>query len=786
MRIDTFDFKVGRCRRRGMPMAVATLWALWALGATAQTVQPSPTRGVPDDATGSPHRRTPAASERPATPAVTNPTATAEGRIEVDADSLDYDRVTGWVHAEDNVVVRKGLQVLKADKVRVNAVTEQAIAEGNVWFRRHPGQKPWRGTRLEYNFGTGEASVADLAGVTDPFIVKSEESHRRPDGTFDVERAYLTTCTNMPHRHYHVRASRVSIVPDDYLVCRGASVWLGPVPVFWFPYWRRDLNDDFGWHFYPGYNSRMGAFLLSSYRFPITEQVYGETHLDYRTERGVAGGQDIVWRDNGGRWEGELSGYYAQDDKPLEDDEDPATKDVDEQRYRVRFEHGHQFGARDYVLANIDYLSDTDMLEDFFEDDYREKSQPDNHLVYTYRGEQFTVNLEARKRLNDFYDDLDRLPELSLDVSRQQLMESIFYYEGENSVGYLEKLFAEGSGSEDYSAFRLDSRHVASVPQRYFGFLNLIPRAGVRGTYYSDTFETVTTEQLATTTTTNQSVTGGTTNTVVATTSATNTVDTMVSTGADFRSMFELGMEVSFKAYKTWQGGVVSPLRHIIEPYANYTFLPEPSLLPENIYPFDNIDALDEQHRVKLGMRNKFQTKHKGAPFDLVDVDLYTFYRLIEDGAGNDGIGDVYMDAELRPTTAFTIEADAHFDVDASELRTFNTEFTIAPEHIWRASLDYRYTVDTSSRLLADMTLFPTSAWDYNLYGRYEFEEARLEEVGGYLQRNLDCMAIRLGTNFIPAYTRSDGIEEEAEWSAIVSIWLTAFPDMGLRGRHKH
>ena len=71
------------------------------------------------------------------------------------------------------------------------------------------------------------------------------------------------------------------------------------------------------------------------------------------------------------------------------------------------------------------------------------------------------------------------------------------------------------------------------------------------------------------------------------------------------------------------------------------------------------------------------------------------------------------------------------------------------------------------------------------MYGRQEFAESRLEEIGGYAQRNLDCIATRLGASFLPGYTRTDGTEREDEYRILLEVWLTAFPETKLGGRHK-
>lgn len=252
------------------------------------------------------------------------------------------------------------------------------------------------------------------------------------------------------------------------------------------------------------------------------------------------------------------------------------------------------------------------------------------------------------------------------------------------------------------------------------------------------------------------------------------------------RSLVEFGVETSYKAFKMWEGGVFSPLRHIVEPYANYTLVPEPSLTPYSIYQFDGVDELGEQHNVKFGVRNKFQTKWNNRSIDLVDLDLYTYYRFTDEGDGIEGVDGYYMDAEFQPTPRIKIDSDAYFDTEESQLEDFNTRMTVYTTNRWSAYLEHRFSKDESNQLHADLTLYPNRNWDLNVYGRYEFEESRAEEVGGYVQRNLDCMKIRTGLSAMPSYTRSDGTEKEDEWRVLFEVWLTAFPNVGFHSKNRH
>jgi len=743
-----FVYSMKRLRRVALGLCLAALWATWA---AAQF-------------------------------------GTAAGRdsspIETRGDEIKYDRAKGIVEVRGNAVVTKGDQVLRADYIRVNLNTEEAFASGNVELRE--GDEVMHTQSLSYNFKLGKGVTAKFTGRAEPFYVVGEKTEKVGD-RFLVHDAEVSTCElEKEHWHWHVKARKVEVAPDEHIKSWGARWYFGRLPVMYVPYWYRDLDDDFGFRLYPGYNSRMGAFALGSYRYRINPYVRGETHLDYRTERGVAGGQDFKWRDPEGLWSGDLLSYYANDRKPIDDDEDTLTKDIDSERYRIRLRHRESFTLRDYFVGQGDYLSDTDVLEDFFEDDYRESVEPDNFASYTHRGDRYTANVIMRSRLNDFYESVNRLPEASLEVLRAPVGESPFYYQSKTAASALERVFAEPSAQDEYDSFRFDTSHTLYHQSRQFGFLNLVPRIGYRGTYYSATRDTETVVETGLITTTNWVVdVNGVTNALLVTSPGPGSPVTRETEGAaDLRSLFELGCEASLKAFKVWDDPL-NPRRHIVEPYANYTLVPEPDLEPQDLLQFDNVDSLGEEHFVKLGVRNKWQTKIDDKPFDLVDADVYTLLKF-ETDPGEDAVENLYFDVELRPSGWFDLDLDGIYSVADSELDRFNAWARLRPGESFRGRLEYRYLREQSSLVTADVTLYPKETWSYNLYARHQFEDSRFEEGGGYVQRRFDCMVFRTGFNFMPGYTRDDGSEKDDEYRAIIEFWLTAFPEISVSSRHRN
>ena len=99
----------------------------------------------------------------------------------------------------------------------------------------------------------------------------------------------------------------------------------------------------------------------------------------------------------------------------------------------------------------------------------------------------------------------------------------------------------------------------------------------------------------------------------------------------------------------------------------------------------------------------------------------------------------------------------------------------------WSAGLEQRYWKDESSLWSAKLNWKPSAQWTFGSHVRYEAEESRLEEYGGYAQRRYDCLAWRTGVDIMPSYTRTDGTQREDEWRVMIEFWLTDFPSSRMR-----
>jgi LPS-assembly protein len=331
--------------------------------------------------------------------------------------------------------------------------------------------------------------------------------------------------------------------------------------------------------------------------------------VDYRRERGLAGGPDVRY-DYGSAAGGGFSFYHAEDRDPGEDlNGDP----IDRERQRFRFTHRTEFTSNLVAKAAVRYQSDPFVVRDFFETEYRNNVQPNSFLEVNQFWPDYSLNVFAQPQVNDFFETVERLPDVKFSAFRQQIGVTPLYYEGDSSLGYFRRRFVTNS-APDFEAVRGDSYHQVVWPRTHFGWLNFTPRVGGRYTYYGETDGP-----------------GGGMNEL-------------------HRGVFNTGAELSFKASRVWRGArsrmfEVDELRHILEPSLNYVFVPEPNRRPPELPQFDHeldslrllpidfpdynaIDSIDSRNVLRLGLRNKLQTIRRGEVDNLLNWAVYTDWRL--------------------------------------------------------------------------------------------------------------------------------------------------------------
>ncbi len=705
--------------------------------------------------------------------------------------------------------------VISADRMAVDNVTATVVASGHV------------------------------RAVSHPMTLLADSAEKRGDHYCFAPGTLITTCTNETSwLHWSGRGTVYFHGQQGarYVVVKNMWLRLFEVPVLWFPYWYYPMDTDYGWRVMPGYMSKWGPFLLTKYVYhlagdgePEGFNLSGSTRFDVRTKNGVALGQGLNWQ-LGPFGSGRFKVYYAWDEDYDHYDRNwKNTKKynyqnwestVPHERYSLMLEHRWEATERDTIRLKGAYVSDTRFKSDFLRDTLFGHSNrfcgyDGNEIAWEHVEKSFGLGLSVSGPLNDFYGGTARLPELYFDTVPQPVFTLPINWESSSRAGFLNRNYKEIGKSTtaipyrydpgrwaDYQTFRFDTYHRLTAPFKVADVLSVVPRIGLRGTFYDQTGDGNITELLAGT--------------------------SRAGRGSDqvWRSIVEGG--VTFAARGTADFG--DGWNHLIEPYLDVLFQEaDYHGLKDGSRPFifDSHDAsmdwLDQfagrsrnlpytWHGMTPGLRNVFRkTDESGRLRTIFDFDVYAavqfneteWYgannkrkKLVEDPSdpnyGEDA-GQIMPGVRLRwfPDKKSQLSARAEYDgendtiayADISWRQIVNQAFNYQISYVKRNHRWWDYGVSpTTSKMKEDLFnqmrfSYLDVTFEYELcdavlmspFIRVDCTEPQIDEIGSSLDLRTDCLGFRIMCAYANDYERVDGSEYRHDWRVGFYIYLRAF-----------
>ena len=686
------------------------------------------------------------------------------------------------------------------------------------------GELKFTGGNISANRKTGEVTATgDVKAVSGRYCFFTDRFTRSPHGVYDLgENAMFTTCTNsVDDLHWKITGH---IIYDTDKSVTGSDLWLyfKNIPVFWLPWFYYPMNTNYGFRFLPGYTKRWGGFFLSGYVYDLHEEygttpvgLGGSSYFNVRTKNGIELGQTLRWR-LGETGKGKIKASYAWDE-----DYDRYERhwlnsrkynyanwgsEVDKERYRILFEHRSDFTERDMLNAHAQFLSDSHYLRDFFRDDDRQESIPANEIWYEHRENEWAAGASVSGPVNDFYGGIARLPEAWVAVEPQPLFNLPVNYESQTRAGYLNRQYAKygtdnpmfrydpyigasGRGA-DYQAFRADSAHRLTMPFMAGDVLSIVPRAGYRATWWSDSGD---------------AASGW----------------TAASGDAMYRGIAELGATFSARA-QAWFG---AKWQHIFEPYLDYSFQDAHfGDGDENRnYVFDSydgsVDWLDQfgfegrglpysWHGVRPGIRNYLRTREEnGSTRELLATDIYAAIPFMDESYAKDAYGrDTYPKdpengfysrnscvvpgfmARFTPSNRLQLSTRTEYDTDAEKVAYADVflEHRISKDFSWQIGYigrDHRiweyvpsqverwnWQYSNIVRLGFEHTVCDWFAW--SPYIRWDARCDELDETGAWFDFLTDCLGFRFAVSYENSVRRIDGSKYSSDVEVVFSVYL--------------
>lgn len=403
---------------------------------------------------------------------------------------ITYHMREGKATGTNGVFIDYNGSALTADSVSVDENSGDAIADGNV--RIQQGDQIYLGDHILYNFHTRQMVSDHFRSGKAPVYMEGKGLHGNvasnhvQHSTYVSTNAIITT-DDVKKPAIEIHATRMLIIPNVKLEAWNAVLYAEGVPLFYLPYYERNLGPHANnFDFVPGYRSSFGPFVLGTYTWYLNDELNGKFHIDYRQRRGVGVGPDFDY--HLGKWgEGELSYYYTHDDDAKTNF---VNAPVSENRQRLYFTYIANPYTNVEVRAAARWQSDAAVNRDFFEGDYRQNPQPSTFLEGDKLFPNFSLDVLAQPRVDNFLETVERLPDVRLTGFQQELGATPVYYNSQSTLGYYRRLFAETNGflsdANNFSAARADTYHQLTLPETLFGWLNIIPRVGGRYTYYTE------------------------------------------------------------------------------------------------------------------------------------------------------------------------------------------------------------------------------------------------------------------------------------------------------------
>ncbi len=757
--------------------------------------------------------------------------------IEINAAETRFEG--GVAVADRDVVIRYADTTIYCDYAQYNPDTRDVLVQGNVRIFR--AEQQFTGERALYNLETKVLRASDFRGNFTPFAFGGESLGSQGSNAYLVKEGVFTT-SDSSKPDYVIRARTIRIYPNDRIIFQNAKLYVGRTPVFWFPYLYQSLSKEQGFSLAPGYSSILGTYLLTQYYFPLAENITGTVRVDLMSERGVGLGFDARWQEGSGPkatglasvaetkgdaeereqlpgkgW-GRFRSYVIDDSSPDVNKTALTREPIESVRYRVSLQDRTYWTEDIYTSIDINKLSDRRFLQDFAPGEFRQNPNPDNAISLTKWNEDYTLTLTGRLQLNEDFDGTEKLPEAALDIKRQPIFgRSGIFYDGETSAGFLRRNFAENSIFPDYDSARADTFHQLSYPGMYFGWLSLVPKVGVRGTYYSDSgfIENVTTTEVieenvvdpATGATEIDPVTG---QPVTTKRTVSKSEQKLRLEGSLFRPAVNAGLEASFKFSKAFEqvqsrAWGLDGLRHVVQPYMNASFvytgedpdrilqfdrLNRSTQLPPLDFPqFNTIDSIDNWSIVRLGVRNRLQTRRDDATFNWLEMDTFFDINIDRPDFGrmlaldDDGtFSNLFNRLRWQPLPWASLQLETQLPVFDEGFTEVNTTTSFLVNKNLQLTVGHRYIngntqFQDSNLLNFGGYLRMGSNWGFSFREVYEFEDSTLETQRYELHRDLSSWIASLGLLVRDnGGVSSSGNQQTEEYGFLLTFTLKDIP----------
>ena len=633
--------------------------------------------------------------------------------VVINGDTVEYSEEGKTAIANGNVVITYQDIKLTCKKAVFHADTKEVSAEGDVKLTQ--GKNLLNGEHIIYNVETKGGTIVKPNVFIDPaYYGAGKNAEKLDENHYYIKQGYVTTC-DLEKPHYRVQAKQLNVYLGDKVTAKNILLFAEDVPIFYFPYLSIPLNDRRPpVTVIPGRNKDWGYFLLTSWKYYLSDKVKGRINIDYREKRDFAYGITTNYsNDNYGSGvlrfnyfdERQQHVWSSRPDKPAGYAVSPKGKIID--RYRAQLRHKWQMDPATVGIMEFNKMSDANVIKDYYIRDFQKDMVNGNYASIIRTDKYYTTSFLVQKRLNRFESMIEYLPQLQFQTRSLKIGQTDFYYDGSGSAANLNNLNAAPVNGVA-SANRVDTNNQLSYQSNILGWLGIRPFAGTEQTYFS------------------RGLTGD----------ERNLIRGNFFTGIDLNTRFYRTFDIKSNALNM----EINNLRHVISPTVSYFYAHRPTVPPGNLAQFDSIDGLNFTNVISPSLENKLQTKRMvGGAMQAVDIARFVVgnsYNFRSGDKRRGRLGSYSFLAESKPynwmrilstatynpriskfdTFTFNIVGDPEYNLGDTDLR--EAVYTDITQKKWSWGAGYRWQNEVSSQLEGQLMFNLTPKWKISAYER--------------------------------------------------------------------
>jgi lipopolysaccharide export system protein LptA len=309
--------------------------------------------------------------------------------FDITSDVMDYVDATQEMTAQGHVVIVQSSSTLTADLVRYDRLHKHLIARGNVVLRENGGVM--LGDQMDYDLDLQKGIVLGGKGTSSSWFFQGTSWEKNED-YYIGRNASFTSC-DLIDPHYHIRSSRVHLIPDRLFWAWNNVFYSDDHAVFYTPFMYKYLDKQYvTFQVQPGNDSLNGAFAKTTTTLRFNDHFYDKWYLDYYTDAGSGFGNELNF-DKPGKYKGSLFGYYIDPHSDVLLPGQPPGP-----QYNLRTYLWQQLNSNTQVQANANLRSNISFNTQYFAQDPNQ-SQNDiiSSLALTQQTKGFNQHLVVQR-----------------------------------------------------------------------------------------------------------------------------------------------------------------------------------------------------------------------------------------------------------------------------------------------------------------------------------------------------------------------------------------------------